>query len=422
MVPVVAVATAQRAMPAGTGAALAVLGLLLVAILVTVIGASVADGTVKPGESAPTNLRRKRFVGMGVGAVLLVLLLTGGRSWWDSWANEYLAENLYRSLPIQASVAPSPDGQTLTIRVDTTNWKRNRRSLSLLVPDHGKLMHVFLVRTPGLDAFAHLHPERRDTLHYQSAVPELPAGRYLLYADVVYRSGFAETLTDTVDISSPKTRRVTTDSDDSFTVTNAIDQATPKRQPTLPNVAICGKPGEKTALADGSTMRWEGKTGESLEAGKLYTMRFSVANPAGKPAQLEPYLGMGGHAAVLRTDGSVYIHLHPVGTYSMAAEQLLVDRIADTVRTFHNPDPKRFRDSVDTYLASLKALPEAERNARLMRGMPMNHAMNGPVHAHTVEFPYAFPRAGSYRVWVQVKCAGRVLTGVFDAQVREPIL
>jgi len=34
-----------------------------------------------------------------------------------------------------------------------------------------------------------------------------------------------------------------------------------------------------------------------------------------------------------------------------------------------------------------------------------------------VSFPYGFPKAGDYRIFVQVKRAGRVETGVFDAQV-----
>ena len=33
-----------------------------------------------------------------------------------------------------------------------------------------------------------------------------------------------------------------------------------------------------------------------------------------------------------------------------------------------------------------------------------------------VAFPYAFPRRGSYRIWVQVKLDDTVMTGVFDAR------
>ena len=35
-----------------------------------------------------------------------------------------------------------------------------------------------------------------------------------------------------------------------------------------------------------------------------------------------------------------------------------------------------------------------------------------------LDFPYEFPKPGRYRIWIQVKPVGRVLTGVFDADVR----
>jgi len=423
--PVMSVATATRTMPAGTGIGLLALGLLLVVLMVTIVGASMSDGTLKPGQAAPATFRRKRLIGMGIGTVVLVLVLTGWRTWWNASAEHYRSYNLYKPLAMQSSVTSRDNQSRLLIRLDTATYGRYRRSrpkLSFIVPDHGKLMHVFLVRTPGLDAFAHLHPDRLDSLNYQSKLPPLPKGQYLLYADIVYRNGFAETLTDTVTISAPATAAKATDPDDSWLVTEPMGvQASAVGMPHLDDdMVLCGKPSASVKLEDGSTMLWTDRAGSVLETGKPYVLRFAVADEKGKSAKLEPYLGMGGHAAIVRSDGTVYVHLHPVGTYSMAAEESLVDRIADTTRVFHFPDANRFRDSIDTYVARLKQLPEAEKNKVLMAAMPaMNHTMKVN---NMVEFPYAFPRAGHYRVWVQVRRNGRVLTGVFDTQVKDSLL
>ncbi|QJW92171.1 hypothetical protein HNV11_01825 [Spirosoma taeanense] len=440
IVPIMAVATALRDMPEGTGWGLAAMGLLLVIMLVTIIGASNADGIFAPSQTSVQTLRRRRLAGMGIGLVVVVLILVGWRSWWTSEAEIYRNEQLYRPTPIQATVAGSGANRQLSIQIDTTGFGANRQRhplLSYVLPDHGKLMHTFLVRMPGLDAFAHLHPDRRDTLRYEAVLPELPGGKYLLYADVVYRSGFAETMTDTVELPempaftamnatvprTPSAIRPMPDPDDSWLVAKPMGvRANAVNMPHLDNdMVVCGKPGASTRLADGATMFWMDKPKQVLEAGQLYTLKFAVADAQGKAAPLEPYLGMSGHAAIIRSDGSVYIHLHPVGTYSMAAEGSLVSRLADTSRTFRYPDASRFRDSIDAYVTKLKTLPEADKNRLLMASMPagMTHPMK---INNMVQFPYAFPRAGHYRIWVQVKRNGRVLTGVFDTQVNEPLL
>ncbi|MCY7358756.1 MAG: hypothetical protein LH609_15115 [Rudanella sp.] len=420
VVPVMAVATATRDMPAGTGAGLAIMGLLLLVMMITIIGASNADGV---GVISP----RRRLMGMGIGGVILVLILTGGRSWWNSKADEYRTYQLYKPVPLITSAVPQNGQTVLTIQPDTTgfseNWNR-RRDFNLLIPDHGKLMHAFIVRLDqGMDAFAHLHPERTDSLHFKALLPQLPGGRYLLFADVVYRSGYAETLTDTLDLpaikQSPEQAAFVrpTDPDDSFLITErmGVKQDAVGKLHLDNNMVACGKPGASMKLSDGSTMVWTDKPGKVLEAGTLYNLKFAIADPTGKAATLEPYLGMGGHAAILRSDGTVYIHLHPIGTYSMAAEESLNRRIADTSRTIAKISTARFRDSIDTYISQLKTMPEAQKNKLLKAEMgTMNHPMSTN---NMVVFPYAFPRAGHYRIWVQVKRNGNVLTGAFDTQV-----
>ncbi|WP_229379882.1 hypothetical protein [Fibrella forsythiae] len=426
VVPVLATSTATRDMPAGTGAGLAVMGLLLLVMMITIIGASNSDGVLAPGLPKARSFQRRRLIGMAVGGVVLVLVLTGGRMWWNSWADEYRTYQLYKAPPLISTAKPENGQVVLTMQPDTTgfsgNWRRSR-DFNLMVLDHGKLMHTFMVRLPNMDAFAHLHPTRRDSLHFITRLPNLPGGKYLLFTDVVYRSGYAETLTDTVDVPSVKVSaeqaaQRTIDPDDSFLIAQPIGSQ-PENAGTLTldkDMASCGKPGASARLADGSTMIWTDKPAAILDAGQLYTLKFAVADPSGKATKLEPYLGMSGHAAILRSDGSVYIHLHPVGTYSMASESLLVNRIADTARVVPRLNGARFRDSIDTYLARLKTQSASAQYAALAPEMTgMNHTQTTN---NMVTFPYAFPKAGTYRIWVQVKRNGNVLTGSFDTQVR----
>lgn len=424
VIPIIAVSTAQRDMPFQLGLLLSFLGLLLVFLMVTAIGASVSDGLLPPGKSLTPVQKRKRLINMGIATVACGLILVGGSSWWNKWADEY-KENLYKPLQGNASVITDNGKRVLELKIDASNWDENKRGnmLNTLLPDHGKLMHLFLVRTPGLDAFAHIHPERKDSVTFQSNLPTLPPGKYLMYADVVQFSGFSETIVDTVEIPAPLTTATpssATDDEDTYVVTDAIGK--PGKVPMDANVVVCGSPGTKTKFKDDSYAVWEGNSGKPLEAGVPYQLNFDLFNPNGVPLLPELYLGMPGHVAIIRSDGSVYIHLHPTGTYAMAAEKTLKNRIADTTATYKKPSPIAFRDSVDRYLADLKSMSSAEREFKLMSEMMTRTgaAMHeGMEHTNRISFPYSFPKAGHYRIFLQIKRNGQVLTGIFDAQVTD---
>jgi hypothetical protein len=144
-----------------------------------------------------------------------------------------------------------------------------------------------------------------------------------------------------------------------------------------------GSPTRAARLMGGYTMRFltEGEMVENREA----ALRFALLTPDGRPAALQPYMGMFGHAVVRRTDGEVFTHLHPVGTISMAAQELFVRR-----------------ERGEAVTATIAPAPGT---------IPTNVV-------HEVSFPYAFPRPGDYRLWAQVRAEGRVLTGVFDLRVK----
>jgi len=67
-----------------------------------------------------------------------------------------------------------------------------------LVPDHNHLMHLYALREPGLDVVYHLHPDLVETGLFRLALPNMPAGTYKLYGDIVHANGFAETMVTSI--------------------------------------------------------------------------------------------------------------------------------------------------------------------------------------------------------------------------------
>jgi hypothetical protein len=372
IVPVPAVATQTLGMKRGMAVALSGLGLFLFVGALTIVGAAVRESVLPPGEVPDARRQRRSWMARAVAVPLLALAVLGGGRWWNAEDAAY-AGSLYQAPETRTTAALVDGERVLTLAVTDTTWSR----YSPLLPDHGKLMHLFLVREPGMDAFAHVHPVRADSARFQATLPPLPAGTYRVYADVVHESGFPQTFVDRVTLppapaADPASAAAAfgVDADDSWHT-------------------VGGAAGPTARLADGSTMAWERGTAE-LTAGREATLRFRVTDPAGAPAALQPYMGMMSHAAVSRDDGSVFVHLHPGGTVSATAQQVFAQREAgDTTRT---------------------------ADGRLVVRAPQGHAMHG--EPGVVSFPYEFPKAGHYRVWVQVKRGGRVLTAAFDADVR----
>ena len=383
LVPVMAVATRRLALDKPLGAALLGLGLFLFVGAITLIGVAVRESGLEPGATPDTRRTRRARVAMGTATVVLALALLGGRAWWNGVDAAYRS-GLYQPLRATATVrtaggAGGGTASVLRLAIDDTSWTNPKRQWTPLVPDHGHLMHLFLVRDSTLDAFAHLHPLPLDSITFESALPPLEPSRYRVYADIVHESGFAQTLVSTIDV--PSIERGTwrpSDRDDAWATRNG-QRAT----------------GNAVILQDGSTMTWE-RGDAPVVVDREAPLRFAVKDPAGRPATLEPYMGMPGHLMLSREDGAVFVHLHPAGTVSLAS-----------IETF------ALRQPGDTVRGQLGArLTAMEKQTGVHRQEPLPAP-------DTLTFPYAFPTPGHYRMWVQVKRAGRILTGMFDVDVRE---
>jgi hypothetical protein len=232
-------------------------------------------------------------------------------------------------------------------------------------------MHLFRVKTGDLNAIAHLHPLAIDSITFETALPPLPAGRYHVFADVVLETGFAETIVQDVTLDAPANQWVPSDADDAM--------------------FIGAGAGSTARFDDGSVLTWDGVTTPHV-AGADAALSFTLRSSRGAVLAVEPYLGMSAHAVVVRDDGGVYVHLHPAGTASPAAAQALAAWTPEAI--------------------ARGAIGDAVQRAQ--RAMPPMRDMRPGVFA----FPYAFPKAGRYRVWVQFRLGGVIRTGAFDVQVR----
>jgi hypothetical protein len=344
------------------------LGLFLLVGAITIIRAAVGESEIPPGQAPNALDKTYGWVAAGTSGVLLILAVVGGRAWWNSEDASY-RRTLYHPWTAAATVGVVRGTPMLTFSVTDSIWPYH----APLLPDHGKLMHLFLVRLDGASAFAHLHPSQADSNSFLSALPTIPAGRYRAFADLVTENGITRTLTAdlTVPASDPRSHWTPSDPDDGAWVGTAG-----------------GTAGDTVvSLGDGLTMAWTRLA--TITASTDLDLRITVRDAKGQTVALEPYMGMAAHAVVARDDGSVFIHLHPNGTFSMAAQQALALR---------QPE-----DSVGAVARRVAAAAPA-------------HAM-AVTAPRTFSFPYAFPQSGAYHVWVQVKHGGKVLTGAFAARV-----
>ena len=357
-VPVAAFARRTLPMEKALGALLFALMVFLGVGIVSIAWAAAREGSLAPGTTPDTGNTHKGRIALVMATVLVLGMLFLGNWWWDAEASAQKHDMLYQAPPLAASLE---NGQHLVLKMGSSYWhdlRKNAWSMKM-IPDHGHLMHLFLLRVPAMDRFYHLHPDQTGDGVFAVDLPSIDAGHYRIFADVVRETGFPDTMVTEMEFQQIAGRALA--GDDSEAITTSFGASTSN--------AI-------SPLADGGRMVWERESPAPV-IGKLTWFRFKVEDKDGKPVNdLEPYMGMAGHAVFVRSDESVFAHVHPAGSVPMAALQLA----------------------------------QNEGNAVSEHKMPMTMPSE-------VSFPYGFPRAGNYRLFVQIKRNGKVETGVFDTRV-----
>ena len=384
-IPVNAVATRQLPLPAYLGQVLTVLGFILFCGGIAIVAAAAAESVLPPDVLPGTAERRRRRRATAITTVVFVLLLAGGRQWWNSDERKFRKQLHEGGWPDLAAKVRVQGGERI---LSLTLGKKDLGSHEYvgLAPDHGKLLHLFLVRLPHHDAFGHIHPVRAGDQTFEVGLPPLPEGDYEVLCDLTLEdSGLSSTATNSVHLPAIPpawTQTVALDSigedpDDSWAV-NATN-------------AVTAKAGSDTVcqLTDGREMIW--KAHPAATTNQDAALQFEVRDASGQPLALEPYMGMMSHVAVLRSDGRVFDHLHPMGNFSMAAQMLF-----------------------DAKMPHESGMPAGMDHSKMNHAMH-HHPMNGA--SSVISLPYEFPSAGDYRLWVQVKSEGQILTGIFDVKV-----
>ena len=357
-VPVAAFARRTLPIQKALGALLFALMVFLGVGIVSIAWAAAREGSLEPGAAPEDRNTRKGRISMVVATVLVLGMLFLGNWWWDSEASTQKHDMLYKAPPLAASLE---NGRHLVLQMGSSYWHERRKdSWSMkLIPDHGHLMHLFLLRVPAMDRFYHLHPDQTQDGVFALDLPSIDAGHYKIFADVVRETGFPDTMV--TEMEFPQIAGVALAGDDS-------DVSAPSFGDSSSNAI--------STFADGGRMVWE-RDSSAPAIGRLAWFRFKVEDQDGKPVNdLEPYMGMAGHAVFVRSDESVFAHIHPAGSVPMAALQVV----------------------------------QKDVGAILEHNMPM-------AWSSEVSFPYGFPRTGDYRLFVQIKRGGKVETGVFDTRI-----
>src|SRR5258708_6004874 len=257
-VPVAGVATRTLRMEKSMGAALLFCLILLAFGAVSISGAYTREGQLEPGLRPGADQERKSRKVMIVSSVVVIAMIYLGKLWWDSDDNAF-QRFIYKPLRMTAALEP---GDRLALRLEKSGWLQN---VDDLLPDHGHLMHMYLIRLPGMERVWHLHPEMKGKGGLTQTLPALSAGRYQIYADIVHGSGLPETLMAQIEL--PDTAGHALTGDDA---------------------------GGDGTLSDGYRMIWDPPS-EPLAPGRLTSFQFRLVDAGGKPAtDMELYMGMHG--------------------------------------------------------------------------------------------------------------------------------
>ena len=114
------------------------------------------------------------------------------------WGGEKMVECGWRPATLpdvyqapEVNVTLKGDQLSLHVKNISEGDRWDDRSSAALLPDHGKIIHLYAIRMPEMDAAYHLHPDFDPPSYFPYTAPrQCRRGEYALYGDVVHANGF----------------------------------------------------------------------------------------------------------------------------------------------------------------------------------------------------------------------------------------
>ncbi|KPV54704.1 hypothetical protein SE17_01990 [Kouleothrix aurantiaca] len=226
--------------------------------------------------------------------------------------------------PTSGASAPTA-GQSLTLTLDLSDGSTGL-PVEDIIPHHEALVHLVVISADS-GYFNHIHPARTAPGRYAIALTPDRPGSYTAYAEIQRQDSGTQVI------------------DRSFEVGGTANNSPPPSTEGLGQRAVADMQVDVTASV------------ASFTAGKQATFTFSFSKDGKPVADLQPWLGMGGHMIARSVDQATFAHVHAQGV--MAPSGILA---------------------------------------------------SGIVYGPEIRFVYTFPQPGRYQIWGQFKRAGQIVT------------
>ena len=333
---------------------------LILSILI-LINAFTYNKKYKFKKDRKSNFKLRPYYALDIFFFILLFAYVG-----KNWLNERsinMGQQNFFGLKNNVKIVDNGTNNIIEIEIVDKLWIDNK--ISDLIPDHGKIMHLYMI-SDDFEYLAHLHPVRLKNKNiFYAIMPTLNENVYSLYMDITHQTGFSHTMTNSINYIRKKIPR-------DVTIANPIRD-----------------PDDSWTEAGGDIkVTWENKQ-IIYEPEKDIPMKFKISKD-GQPLEIETYMGMAAHAALLKADKSIFAHLHPTGTINMTSRKIFEEKINDRSK----------KNKID--LANHK-------NAHISYYYSKKGEVNFP--------PLRLINEGDYWIWIQIKNNGQVLTEKFKFKV-----